>query len=162
MLLSRQYGLDMSWRGRISCALLSLFLLQSVDAFVPSTTRLSAIRMPDPRQQMKPPYLNKAPKVRQFGATQLQKDDDDFDNEESGRPEPIVFENVKFLENVNKAATTTAYAFLVIGFLLNIFGYDFLVQDGKLTIDTLEKRQFQNEVTRTTKQRPVSPIRSED
>jgi hypothetical protein len=41
-----------------------------------------------------------------------------------------------------------AIAFIVMSFFLNMNGYSFLFKDGSLTIDTLEARQFQDEIVR--------------
>lgn len=74
-----------------------------------------------------------------------------FDLEEGEEKDPFVFQNAVFMDNINKAISATAYGFLIIGFLLNAVGYDFIVRDGKLTVDTLEKRQFENEVNRVVR-----------
>ena len=48
---------------------------------------------------------------------------------------------------------TLAILFILAGFCLNVVGYDFVVRDGRLGIDTMEARQFLNEVNRRPSRR---------
>lgn len=55
-------------------------------------------------------------------------------------------------ERIGKAANATLYAFVILGFLLNLFGYAYVRNpDGSLTIGTMETRRFQEEINRTVK-----------
>jgi hypothetical protein len=58
---------------------------------------------------------------------------------------PILF-------NIDAAITFGAILFVLIGFVLNIFGYSYVVEDGHLRIDTLDYRQFHDEVVRAAKE----------
>lgn len=54
-------------------------------------------------------------------------------------------------DRIGKAVNTTLYAFVILGIILNIFGFAFVRKsDGSLTIDTIAARRFQNEISRTT------------
>ncbi|CAB9505452.1 expressed unknown protein [Seminavis robusta] len=66
--------------------------------------------------------------------------------------DPFVFENMTLFGKLDKIINAAALGILLLGFVLNLFGYDFLVKDGKVTIDTTGKRQFQNEVNRVMKE----------
>ena len=73
------------------------------------------------------------------------------DDREPEEKNLFVFDNMVVFDRINQALTATAWGFLLAGFLLNALGYDFIVRDGKLTVDTLEKRQFENEVMRVVR-----------
>ena len=75
------------------------------------------------------------------------------------------------LDNLTSGPDFTTFTFaagilvIVAGFVLNSFGYDYIVKDGRVTIGTIEERQFQNEVNRVSKQKnkaavPVTSISS--
>lgn len=68
-----------------------------------------------------------------------------------------VMDKLLFPNRLNRAFTATAWAFIIFGFVLNLFGYDYLVKDGKFTIDTLENTQFENEIRRTMKKKNDNP-----
>ena len=53
--------------------------------------------------------------------------------------------------NLQSAFVAAAWAFLAIGFILNLFGYDYVMEDGHLGIDTMEKSQFKQEVIKASK-----------
>jgi hypothetical protein len=48
--------------------------------------------------------------------------------------------------------TKLGWTFVLVGFLLEAFGYSYMIRDGQLTIDTLDNRQFQEELTRGIKE----------
>jgi hypothetical protein len=50
---------------------------------------------------------------------------------------------------IGKAVNLTAYFFIISAIVLNTFGYSYMIQDHWLTIDTLENRQFHDEIVRT-------------
>ncbi|CAB9503293.1 expressed unknown protein [Seminavis robusta] len=97
-------------------------------------------------------------------------DDDDKkkkvyqDEEEASRK---VFDSLSTGQGFDSAIFAFGIGFLVFGFLLNILGYDYVVKDGRLTIDTIEARQFQTEVNKAMKAQkrenaPPSAINSVD
>ena len=53
--------------------------------------------------------------------------------------------------SLNKATYAVVITFLVVNFFLNLGGYSFILKDGGLKIDTLEARQFQQEIHRSVK-----------
>jgi hypothetical protein len=57
-------------------------------------------------------------------------------------------DNLLLPRRINNAITATLYAFVIIGVVLNLFGYDYYVKDGEFVIDTLDKRRFENEIRR--------------
>ena len=58
-------------------------------------------------------------------------------------------------DRIGKAVNTTLYAFVLLGFLLNLFGFAYIRKpDGSLTIGTMEARKFQEEINRTMKPAP--------
>lgn len=61
-----------------------------------------------------------------------------------------------FISRLQSAIVAAGWTFLAIGFILNIFGYDYVVKDGRLTIDTMEAAQFQQEVIKASKQPNIS------
>ena len=56
--------------------------------------------------------------------------------------------NLLLPSRLNDAVTATLYGLVILGLVLNIFGYDYYLKDGQFVIDTLENRQFENEVRR--------------
>jgi hypothetical protein len=62
-----------------------------------------------------------------------------------------VFNNLTAGNGLGTVVTGAGWAFVVIGFILNMFGYDYVVRDGRVTIDTVEARQFQMEVNKSMK-----------
>ena len=87
------------------------------------------------------------------------KDDDDdlrrnfYQREEESSKQ--VFDNLVTGPALGSAITTAGWAFVAFGFLLNLFGYDYVVKDGRVTIDTVEARQFQKEVKKAMKQQKL-------
>ena len=57
-----------------------------------------------------------------------------------------------FSWNLQEAISKTAWAFVLIGFLLNLFGYDYVFnqESGTLRIDTIENKHFQQELVQGT------------
>lgn len=53
--------------------------------------------------------------------------------------------------NLQSAFVAAAWAFLAFGVILNLFGYDYVMRDGHLAIDTTEAAQFQKEVVKASK-----------
>lgn len=47
-----------------------------------------------------------------------------------------------------EAVSKTFWAILGLGLLMNIFGYGYIVDKGGIRIDTLENKQFQQELVR--------------
>jgi hypothetical protein len=70
---------------------------------------------------------------------------------ETPKKDLFVFDNIRIWDKVSDAVAATAWGFLAIGFLLNVFGYDFLMRNGSITVDTLEKAQFEKEINRVMK-----------
>lgn len=58
---------------------------------------------------------------------------------------PILF-------NIDAAITFGAIIFVLVGYILQVFGYSYVVEDGHLRIDTLEYRQFHDEVVKAAKE----------
>ena len=59
--------------------------------------------------------------------------------------------SLAFIDNLQRAVSAAGWTFLVVGLLLNIFGYDYVMNDGRLTIDTMEASQFRQEVIKAGK-----------
>ena len=57
--------------------------------------------------------------------------------------------NLLLPTRLNNAVTAALYALVLLGVVLNIFGYDYYMKDGHFVSDTLENRQFENEVRRS-------------
>lgn len=136
------------WHAVVMVTLLLLGLFVGCDSFI--------LTGPEPHSaKYAQKVFQREPESRSRGFPLKARGDDPrdpiFDLEKGEEKDPFVFQNVVVMEKINKAISTTAYAFLIIGFLLNGLGYDFTVRDGKLTVDTLEKRQFENEVNRVVK-----------
>ena len=67
-----------------------------------------------------------------------------------------VASRLMFSWNLQQAINTTAWTFVLVGFLLNLFGYDYVFnkENQFLRIDTIENKQFQQELVT---ERPSSP-----
>lgn len=63
-----------------------------------------------------------------------------------------VASSLMFSWNLQEALTKTAWTFVLVGFLLNLFGYDYVVdkEHWNLRIDTIEHKQVQQELVRRT------------
>ena len=59
--------------------------------------------------------------------------------------------NLLIPTRLNNAITATLYALVLLGVVLNLFGYDYYLKDGQFVIDTLDNRRFENEVRRVMK-----------
>lgn len=58
---------------------------------------------------------------------------------------------------VQQVVVAAGWTFLAFGIVLNIFGYDYVVnEEGRLTIDTMEASQFRQEVVKAAKQQQQS------
>lgn len=57
-----------------------------------------------------------------------------------------------FISNLQSAIVAAGWAFVAFGIILNLFGYDYVMKDGMLTIDTMEASQFQKEVIKASKE----------
>lgn len=56
------------------------------------------------------------------------------------------------ITNLQSALVAAAWAFVVIGVILNLLGYDYVMtEDGRLSVDTIEASQFKQEVIRASK-----------
>ena len=62
-----------------------------------------------------------------------------------------VINNLTAGNNLGTIVYTAGILFIAFGFALNFFGLDYVVKDGRLTIGTVEERQFQKELNRVTK-----------
>jgi hypothetical protein len=101
--------------------------------------------------------------------------DDDNAKEEEEQDEPMteeessrkVFQRLDLPRRIGEAINSVAVLFVVCGLLLNVCGYSYVVKDNyMLTIDTLENRQFQRELRKSTKEsvrdmRAVAPTTSQ-
>jgi hypothetical protein len=90
----------------------------------------------------------------------MKEEDDKEEEEEEEKDEPItlaeltrmeeessrkVMDRLLLPQRIGEAVTSMAWLFVIGGFLLNVFGYDYVVNENHmLTIDTLENSQFQN------------------
>jgi hypothetical protein len=59
--------------------------------------------------------------------------------------------SLAFFDDLSRAISAAAWTFLILGFLLKIFGYDFVMKDNRLTIDTMEASQFRREVIKASR-----------
>lgn len=90
--------------------------------------------------------------------------DEPMTEEESSRK---VFQRLDLPRRIGEAINSVAVLFVVCGLLLNVCGYSYVVKDNyMLTIDTLENRQFQRELRKSTKEsardmRAVAPTNSQ-
>jgi hypothetical protein len=55
--------------------------------------------------------------------------------------------------SISQTVSAFAWTFLILSFVLQIFGYSFIMDESGLHIDTLEARQFQEEITKSMKDR---------
>lgn len=82
-------------------------------------------------------------------------DDDDRTIEEVERDASRkVASKLLFSWNFSGAITKAAWTFVLIGFLLNLFGYDYVFDNENiwsLRIDTMENKQFQQELVKSSK-----------
>lgn len=62
-----------------------------------------------------------------------------------------VFNRLLLPTRLGEAFNKTLWALVLFQFLLNAFGYSFLLKDGSLVIDTLENQQFQQEIRRSSR-----------
>jgi hypothetical protein len=90
----------------------------------------------------------------------LRMKEEDDKEEEKEKDEPITLAELNRMEEessrkvmdrlllpqrIGEAVTSVAWLFVIGGFLLNVFGYDYTVNENHmLTIDTVENSQFQN------------------
>jgi hypothetical protein len=95
----------------------------------------------------------------------MKDDDDDKEEEEEKDEEPMtepmteeessrkVFQRLDLPGRIGEAVNSVAVLFVCCGLLLNVFGYAYVVKDNyMLTIDTLENRQFQRELSKSMKE----------
>ena len=91
----------------------------------------------------------------------MQDDNDDNDKEQEDQDEPMteeessrkVFQRLDLPRRIGEAVNSVAVLFVVCGLLLNVCGYSYVLKDNyMLTIDTLENRQFQRELRKSTKE----------
>ena len=66
-----------------------------------------------------------------------------------------VASKLMFSWNLSGAVTKAAWTFVLVGFLLNIFGYDYVFDkdNWNLRIDTIENKQFQQELVKSSRTR---------
>ena len=53
--------------------------------------------------------------------------------------------------SISQTVSAFAWTFLILSFVLQIFGYSFIMDEGGLHIDTLEARQFREEIMKSTR-----------
>ena len=70
--------------------------------------------------------------------------------EKQQQAERQVMNRLLLSQRIGKFINALAIVFIGTGLLLNLVGYDFVMRDGQLGIDTLEARQFLNEVQRAS------------
>ena len=73
--------------------------------------------------------------------------------EESSRQ---VMNRLLLPQRMGQAFNATAYFFIALSLLANVFGYSFFLKDGSITFDTLENRRFQMEINQQSRT-PVTP-----
>lgn len=81
----------------------------------------------------------------------LEKDDDEMDEEEASRR---VMQRLMLPNLIGHAMTAVAWAIILGGVMLNLFGYSYVVDHGRVRIDTLEARQFQDAKVRMMREVP--------
>ena len=135
-----------------SIRILSLFTLllavscSSCKAFVTPTSTLSQTTQP----------LKKAYATTNSPIVLLARNDDDDEDirqnfyQREQRSSNNVMSNLLTFQGAGSAIVAAGWAFVIIGLILPMFGYDYVVKDGRVTIDTVEARQFQNEINRAT------------
>lgn len=84
----------------------------------------------------------------------LQKDDDNDDKEQT---KPSMTKGTRpsitpMFDNFNRAIWAFGILFIVSSFILESFGYSYVVVDNHLEINTLDYRQFQDEVVKAAKE----------
>jgi len=65
-------------------------------------------------------------------------------------------------ETFNRAVYAVGIIFVLSAIALNFFGYDYVVRDGHLVIDTLEARQFADEINRPLQRKQAGKIPTVD
>jgi hypothetical protein len=100
-----------------------------------------------------------------------EKDDGPTKQEEEKKSEPMTLAELAGLEEeastrlenrlllphrIGNAINAAAWLFVGIGILLNIFGYDYTVKDGFLSVDTRENAAFQKELRGSSKKPPTA------
>ena len=74
--------------------------------------------------------------------------------EKQQEAERRVMNRLLLSQRIGKSINTLAIVFIGTSLLLNLVGYDFVVRNGHLGIDTMEARQFLNEVQRSSSTPP--------
>lgn len=52
-------------------------------------------------------------------------------------------------DRIGRAVNVAAYVFILLGFLLNVLGYGYVMDKGSVRIDTMDAVKFQREVNRS-------------
>lgn len=76
-----------------------------------------------------------------------------------------VFDALLLPDRIGKAFYVATIAFIVVGFILNLNGYGYVFKNNSISIDTLESRDFQIELSRSAKQgnaKQIIPERPEN
>jgi hypothetical protein len=89
------------------------------------------------------------------------KDDDDYDpvdvfiaeQEASRKVANRLMLPRMVATSISQTISAFAWTFLILSFVLQICGYSFMMDESGLRIDTLEARQFQEEITKNMKDR---------
>lgn len=127
-------------------AFVLLMLGSSSSAFVPSAPRRHIHRDQSNGQSLTPRRM-----VDQNKGNNDDRSIEEVEREASRK----VASSLMFTWNLQEALTKTAWTFVLVGFILNIFGYDYVFDKDNLSlrIDTIENKQFQQEVVKASKNR---------
>lgn len=98
------------------------------------------------KQQQSPPNI-----IKQSSPDQSEPIRDFYQKQEDA--DRKLMNRLLLPQRIGQFFNTLAIAFILAGILLNLAGYDFVVRDGKVGIDTIEARQFRDEVNRSSSRR---------
>lgn len=143
----------------------------SCDAFTPNTLANPSTSLYRGRSGSPTTFQDNTPMLGI--SLQAKKDDDGTDKKNKTKKNPtnkkkdrdLYEEEMKMMGNqkttynyFDSIVTVGGILFIIVGFALNSVGLDYVVKDGKLTIGTVEDRQFQNEMRSKKKVRPAAGI----
>jgi hypothetical protein len=134
------------WPKYLICVAALLAIAGKCQAFVPTKTN----SLWKPHQLQANSHASQSPLILH---SKKENNDDDLRRnfyEREAESSKKAMTNLLTFQGVGSAIVTAGWTFVVIGLILPLFGYDYVVRDGRLTIDTVEARQFQNEVNRAT------------
>lgn len=139
-------------RSVVCCLALVLFIYGSVvEALAPKFPCRASIQ----RQQGRLSYHQDSLLRRRMVEEKKENTDERSIEEVEREASRKVASSLMFSWNLKEALTKTAWAFVLVGFLLNLFGYDYVFDKDNwgLRIDTIENKQFQQELVRASKSR---------